>query len=53
LDEVPVRFVVLDELQYPRISQRYAAPAVEGHPEAWRRVYQTRDGRARLYERLR
>ena len=53
LDEVPVRFVLLDELQYPRISQRYAAPAVEGHPEAWRRVYQTRDGRARLYERLR
>jgi len=53
LDEVPVRFVVLDELQYPRISQRYAAPAVEGDPGAWKRVYQTRDGRARLYERLR
>jgi hypothetical protein len=53
LDEVPVRFVVLDELQYPRISQRYAAPAVEGHPEAWRRIYRSRDGRARLYEHVR
>ena len=53
LDEVPVRFVVLDELQYPRISQRYAAPAVEGHPEAWREIYQSRDGRARLYEHVR
>ena len=53
LEEVPVRFVVLDKLPYPGISQRYAAPAVEGHPEAWRRVYQTRDGGARLYEHLR
>jgi hypothetical protein len=53
LEEVPVRFVVLDELQYPRISQRYAAPAVEGHPEAWRRIYRSRDGRARLYEHVR
>jgi len=53
LDAVPIRFVVLDALQYPRISQRYAAPVVEGHPDAWREIYQTRDGRARLYERLR
>jgi hypothetical protein len=52
LNGVPIRFVVLDELRYPRISQRYAAPAVEGHPEAWRRIYQTRDGQARLYEHL-
>ncbi len=52
LDAVPVRFVVLDELQYPRISQRYAAPAVEGHPDLWRRIYQTPDNEARVYERL-
>jgi hypothetical protein len=53
LDAVPVRFVVLDELPYPRISQRYAAPAVERHPALWRRVYETADGQARLYERVR
>jgi len=52
LDSVPVRFVVLDELDYPRISQRYAAPAVEGQPARWRRVYETADGQARLYERV-
>ncbi|HKW93345.1 MAG TPA: hypothetical protein VJX92_15730 [Methylomirabilota bacterium] len=51
LDAVPVRFVVLDELAYPRISQRYAAPAVERHPDLWRPVYETADGHARLYER--
>ena len=53
LDAVPVRFVVLDELPYPRISQRYAAPAVERHPALWRRVYEPADGQARLYERVR
>jgi hypothetical protein len=53
LDAVPVRFVVLDELRYPQISQRYAAPAVEKHPALWRRIYETPDGQARLYERVR
>ncbi len=53
LDTVPVRFVVLDELRYPQISQRYASPAVEGHPALWHRIYETSDGQARLYERVR
>jgi hypothetical protein len=53
LDAVPVRFVVLDELEYPRISQRYAAPAIEGRPEEWRQVYRTAEGLASVYERVR
>jgi hypothetical protein len=53
LDAVPVRFVVLDDLRYPQISQRYAAPAVEAHPARWRRIYETSDGQARVYERVR
>ena len=52
LDAVPVRFVVLDKLAYPRISQRYAVPVVESDPALWRRVYETADGQARLYERV-
>jgi hypothetical protein len=53
LDAVPVRFVVVDELTYPRISKRYAAPVVETRPALWRCVYATADGLARLYERVR
>jgi hypothetical protein len=53
LDAVPARFVVLDELAYPRISQRYAAPVVEDNPGLWRRVYETGDRQARVYERVR
>jgi len=51
LDSVPVRYVVLDELDYPGISQRYTAPAVEGRPDLWKQVYIAGDGMARVYER--
>lgn len=53
LDAVPVRFVVLDELSHPGISQRYAAPAVAADGAAWDEVYRTDDGLARIYERRR
>jgi hypothetical protein len=52
LDSVPVRFVILDDLPYPDISPRYAAPAVEGHSDLWKCVYIAPGGRARVYERL-
>jgi hypothetical protein len=52
LDAVPVRFVVVDELGHPGISQRYAAPAVAEAP-GWHEVYRTDDGLARVYERRR
>ncbi len=51
LDAVPVRFVVLDDIGYPGISQRYAAPAVEAAGRQWEEVYRTADGLARVYER--
>jgi hypothetical protein len=51
LDSVPVKYVLLDDLEYPGISQRYAAPAVEGHTEIWKWVYSAPGGRARVYER--
>jgi hypothetical protein len=53
LDSVPVRFMVLDNLAYPLISRRYAAPAVEAHPDLWKQIYQTEDGQASVYERTR
>jgi hypothetical protein len=51
LDAVPVRFVVLDEIGYPGISLRYAAPAVEAQGGQWKETYRTDDGLARVYER--
>jgi len=50
LDSVPVKYVVLDQFG---ISERYAAPAVRGHPSEWQLVYTAPGGRAEVYERLR
>ncbi len=53
LDMVPVSYVVLDSFEEPGISRRYAAPAVQERPDQWRRVFDTPDGRAHVYERIR
>src|SRR6185503_2105252 len=39
LDSVPVDYVVVDTLRFVDISQRYARPTIEGHPELWEPVY--------------
>lgn len=52
LDSVPVKYLILDEVKYPGISQRYAAPAVENHPHLWKLVYVAPGGGARVYERI-
>jgi hypothetical protein len=51
LDTVPARYVVTDILQYPRISQRYVAPAVSQDPR-WRKVYTSSVGSSSVYERV-
>jgi hypothetical protein len=53
LDSARVNYVVLDFLRYPGISERYAAPAVEKHPQSWKLIYAAPDGGARIYERVR
>ena len=53
LDSVPVKYLVVDTLEYPGISQRYAAPLVAQHPEWWQRVYVSPGGQAAVYERIR
>ena len=51
LDSVPVKYVILDVLGIPGISERYAAPTIERHPQMWKPVYVAPDGGARIYER--
>ncbi|MCI0336970.1 MAG: hypothetical protein L0226_05300 [Acidobacteria bacterium] len=52
LDSVPVRYVVLDTLEKPGISERYAAPTIEKHPQLWKLIYLAPNGGARIYERV-
>ena len=53
LDEVPVSYLVLDDLGRPPISENYAAPVVAHRPENWRLVYTEPDGGTKVYERVR
>lgn len=53
LDQVPVTYLVLDDLREPHISERYAAPVIELAPSDWQLVFQDTDGRTRIYERSR
>jgi hypothetical protein len=48
LTGVPVKYVIIDEFEYRDFSHRYALPAVESDPAAWRLVYSIRD--TRVYE---
>jgi hypothetical protein len=52
LDSVPVRYVVVDNWDYPDISRRYAAPVVEKHPDLWKCIYIAPGGQAQIYERI-
>ncbi len=47
MDSVPVKYVVLDNLGIPGISERYAAPTVESHPHLWKLIYVAPGGGAR------
>jgi hypothetical protein len=53
LHEVPVSYLVLDNLGRPPISEHYAAPVVAHRPENWRLVYSGSDGGTKVYERVR
>jgi hypothetical protein len=54
LDAVPVRFVILDSLQPPDLSPRYAEPAVRTDASRWRLAYTAPGpGRSEVYERVR
>ncbi len=52
LDSVPVKYVVVDKLEWPDISQRYLAPAIEKLPDFWKLVYVAPEGKSQIYERI-
>ena len=52
LDAVPVKYVVVDSLGKPGISERYAVPVVQKHPALWKCVFVAPGNAARVYERV-
>ena len=53
LDQVPVSYLVVDDLKRPPISDRYAAPVVKHRPDNWKLVYTSPGETTQVYERVR
>ena len=53
LDQVPVSYLVVDDLKRPPISDRYAAPIVKHRPGDWKLVYTSPGETTQVYERVR
>lgn len=51
LDSVPVRYVIVDDLDFTDMSRRYAQPVVEARPDLWTPVYATANGGLQIYRR--
>jgi hypothetical protein len=53
LDQVPVSYLVVDDLKRPPISDRYAALLVRHRPGHWKLVYTSPGELTQVYERIR
>jgi len=51
LDQVPVRYVVVDRLSFLDVGRRYAAPVVERAGDRWPLLYAANDSGPRIYRR--
>ncbi len=51
LDSVPVRYAVVDQLEFLDISRRYLDRTITHHPQLWRLVYESPAGKTRIYQR--
>jgi hypothetical protein len=49
LEEVPVRYLIVDSLEFVDITRRYALPVVEAFPERWEQVYSSGDTGSRIF----
>jgi hypothetical protein len=51
LDSVPVRYLIVDDLDFSDMSRRYAHPVVSARPDLWSLIYEKARGGVRIYRR--
>jgi hypothetical protein len=51
LEGVPVRYLVVDGLEFVDVSRRYAAPVARAYPREWQLIYSSPDSTSRIYRR--
>ena len=52
LEAVPVRYLVVDSLEFVDVSRRYAAPVTRTYQHDWKLVYSSPDSTSRIYRRI-
>jgi len=52
LDQVPVTYLIVDQLTFLDVGRRYTIPAIEHAPTHWRLVYAQNDSGPRIYRRV-
>jgi hypothetical protein len=52
LDQVPVTFLIVDQLSFLDVGRRYTIPAIQGAPDRWRLIYAANDSGPKIYRRV-
>jgi hypothetical protein len=52
LEAVPVRYLVVDGLEFLDVTRRYAAPVARAYPREWELIYASSDSTSRIYRRV-
>jgi hypothetical protein len=52
LDQVPVRYLIVDQLAFLDVGRRYTIPVVRRSPDQWKLVYAATDSGPRIYRRV-
>jgi hypothetical protein len=52
VDEIPIEYLVVDQLSFLDVGRRYTRPMLETFPDRWKLVYATVDSGPRIYRRV-
>jgi hypothetical protein len=52
LDQVPVTYLIVDQLSFLDVGRRYTIPAIQNAPDRWRLIYAKNDSGPKIYRRV-
>jgi hypothetical protein len=52
LDQVPVTYLIVDQLSFLDVGRRYTIPAIQDAPDRWRLIYAKNDSGPKIYRRV-
>jgi hypothetical protein len=52
MDQVPVTYLIVDQLSFLDVGRRYTIPAIQREPDRWRLIYAENDSGPKIYRRV-